>query len=80
MKSFIRDKKRKLLNKTKKNEIKKQMKREKKTRRHKKNRATRSRTRVYRNTSKKIKGGASNLGHYVGKPNNIPYLGYGEYQ
>ena len=89
MYSFVREKKRKLLNKTKKMRFKKQMKREKnikKTKRQKMNRTIRSKTRsktrskVYRNTSKKIKGGASNVGHYVGKPNNNPYLGYGEYQ
>ena len=85
MYSLIRHKKRKILNKTKKMRLKKQMKREKnkkKTRRQKINMTIRSkpRSRVYRNTSKKIKGGTSSVGHYVGSPNNNVYLGYGEYQ
>ena len=84
MYSFVRQKKRKILNKTKKMRFKKQMKREKnikKTKRQKMNRTIRSKTRsrVYRNTSKKIKGGTSNVGHYVGSPHNKVYLGYGEY-
>ena len=80
MNSFKRQKKRKLLNKNKNYKTKKSMKREKKTRRQKMSiTKNRTRSRVYRNTRKKIKGGTSNVGHYVGNPNNMPYLGYGEY-
>lgn len=72
----------KTLKKVKKNKIIKNTKSKTKSREKKSNtrkNITRKHHKKIRRY-KKVKGGSQNVGHYVGKPNNKAYLGFGEYQ